>query len=543
MRHLLLTIATLALCTPAWCSSLASLDTSGTFAAGVGETELVTQRTRGAKVFDLGPVDATHHKYRIGAGIGPFHYPNDPFNPTSYNEIDLTLLSTPTQDWQYACETNGYAVHIWQSRVIGANTVRYIAQFRRGGVWFGMAPIGLAWMNDAGQYQLIGTPAADITPTIDNDAYTVTWANCFGPGLDFRYNLQPDKFFKTLIVHAKANLPTPTIGVGGLRLTIIMSVVWAREAGATNGTFSGITLSDFTSDLAQAVATPDQELVDPPPFSFQDRQQRVTWWVQRPMAWDSATPERHDVTPTWRVRRKGTQAFALFSITAGQVNSAQTVYPIYIDTAITEIDVSASTDDAYCRDTTSLPSTGFSATGHDFGLGFRNPYYYINGYRFLSVPIPKNATINSATIGLYDEGTQASLTVKIYGEAVDNSVTFAAGHTPYNAYSARTTASYSWTQGSTSWNAHTTLYGKAAPVNDLSGIVGEITSRSGWASGNALTIIITDDGTNTAGHLHYSYDTMGTPQYSARFNATYTAAAPATIYSRRGVGNRAGSRN
>ena len=94
-------------------ATLAEKDTTSTLTPGEGEEELLGRRTRGAKVFHR----VGTRQYRIGATIGPVHYRRDPFDKREeLKEIDLSLTPTPGEEWDFACETNGYQVRIWNSR-------------------------------------------------------------------------------------------------------------------------------------------------------------------------------------------------------------------------------------------------------------------------------------------------------------------------------------------------------------------------------------------------------------------------------------------
>lgn len=103
--------------------------------------------------------------------------------------------------------------------------------------------------------------------------------------------------------------------------------------------------------------------------------------------------------------------------------------------------------------------------------------------RFQNVTIPQGATINSAILHIYaheDEEDEAIVTV--YGEAIDNSPIF----NEDEALDDRTftTASVDWTI-SDSW-----IMWEPYQSPDLSVIIQEIVDRTGWASGNSLTLFM-----------------------------------------------------
>lgn len=121
------------------------------------------------------------------------------------------------------------------------------------------------------------------------------------------------------------------------------------------------------------------------------------------------------------------------------------------------------------------------------------------GLRFTGITVPKGATITNAYIQFTTDetgSTGTSLTIK--GENADNSAVFTTGS--FNVSSrTKTPASVSWAPSawSTVGQASTT---QRTP--NLNSIVQQIVNRTGWASGNALSFIITGTGKRTA----YAYE-------------------------------------
>lgn len=106
------------------------------------------------------------------------------------------------------------------------------------------------------------------------------------------------------------------------------------------------------------------------------------------------------------------------------------------------------------------------------------------GARFLNVPVPQGATIDSASISLYAQAAESSSIVfAIAAEDVDDSVTFSGTHDPYMAWQVKTTAIVEWTPGA--WSADT-WYESA----DIASVIQEIVDRDGWASGNSLVLLV-----------------------------------------------------
>lgn len=482
-------------------TTLASKDQSGTFAAAVGEVE--ESRTHSFKRFRLADAPDGRKRFRVGGSIGPVHFRTDPFDETeSWKEIDLDVKLTPGKPWDAAVETNGYQVRLWQNRTVAGKVIRYIAQFRRAGKSLTMAPVALVYVNTAGDRQLISRPVAGITPTIDNDANRVTWTNCFGPGIHFRYNLRPDEFFKTVIIDHKTDLPAPTIGLTGLRLAVVLTLAW--DAEAANGFGKNQDLSEVTGDDDDG--TEDESLADAGDYAHADARGPL-WWIKKPRAWDAAG----DVPMRMDIRRKGGRVYAICSVTRAAVNGA--TYPLEIDTAITEEQVGAGMDDGYDYN----GSYGSDRRSRTYMI-FDDTGATANGLvRFTTVPIPKGVTINSSTMSLRIN-SYGRISTTFYCENVDSSLDLA---DPNTIISSRALTTASAATGSLT---NLGSVGTWWTTPSLAGPVQEVVNRGGWASNNAMSIIGMDANTGAVtGGCWSTYEEGAS--YGAKFNCTYTAAA------------------
>ncbi len=507
-------------------ATLIERDTSGIYLASEDESEMVDLRTRSFKKFRKG------RQRRISGQIGPIHYRLDPFSDTEqYKEIDLTISLTPGENWDAAMESNGYQVRFWQSRVIAGKTVRYIAQFKRADKWLAMAPLALVWENDAGDRESISKPVAGIIPDIDNDAYTITWANCFGPGLHYRYNVRPDHFFKTVIIDAKSDLPAPTISGTGLKLTVVLGISWHSQAKAANGFADSVVPDVIPNDTD--TSSIDEELLDPPVFAYKDESLRDAFWVQKPKAWDSAEA-RHSVPMEWRLRRRGNRVFAALSVPAIALNNPDVVYPVFVDTDISEEQVGAGADDANIDyfDPSGYDPTGNNAHVGRINTGFRQGCI---GMIFRTIPIPQGVTIDSAAVTVRADTSNSSNTrTKFRAYDADNYADDLSTEVKWNAIFPG-----SLTTAEVEWNS-TPVEGEFLPAFtigdwfqgiDMSSVIQEITDRVGWASGNNL-VIFWDDYDDRAG-ANGAYRTMDTYEagasFAPKFNASYTEAASGQI--------------
>ena len=137
-----------------------------------------------------------------------------------------------------------------------------------------------------------------------------------------------------------------------------------------------------------------------------------------------------------------------------------------------------------------------------------------DGLRFTNLSIPQGATITSAYLQFEAKEAQSEATnLILQGQAADNAATFTT--TAGNVSSRpRTAASVSWAPPA--WNTVGEA-GAGQRTPDLSAVIQEIVDRPGWASGNALAIIITGTGHRTA----QSYDgkSCGAPLLHVEFGS------------------------
>lgn len=132
------------------------------------------------------------------------------------------------------------------------------------------------------------------------------------------------------------------------------------------------------------------------------------------------------------------------------------------------------------------------------------------GLRFQSIYIPQGSTISTATITFTSASPKAGVKLKIYAQAADDPVTFA--NTAGSKVNDRTksSASVSWTGN---WPASGTI-----TTVDISTVVQEIISRSGWVSGNSIVFIIVDDSNASSTYATmYSYDSSNPAQLDVTY--------------------------
>ena len=157
---------------------------------------------------------------------------------------------------------------------------------------------------------------------------------------------------------------------------------------------------------------------------------------------------------------------------------------------VTEARPAASSDDAEEKTSGSV-----SLTSSDLELVVDGSSNQTVGIRFPSLSVPSGATVVRAWLQFTtDEVTTATTTLTIAAQAADNPATFVS--TSRNVSSrTRTTATVGWSPAA--WPT-AGQRGTAQQSPDLSAPLQQVFSRTGWASGNAVVLLITGTGTRTA---------------------------------------------
>jgi hypothetical protein len=204
----------------------------------------------------------------------------------------------------------------------------------------------------------------------------------------------------------------------------------------------------------------------------------------------------------------GQSATPTFNFTGSDIEGNDIEYNVQVnDSAIFSADgdvnpqVAAATDDAYCA----TDGTGYDSVGSGYvvlGTDYNNSdKSTVAGHRFQNITIPKGATITSATMNVVLQENSETIATNIYCEDADDAVAFAnsAGVKPSDR---SLTDAYTAWDLSTAWSA-----GTGYDSVDFSSCVQEVIDRDGWESGNALVILVKDDGTSGGNNRTlYSYE-------------------------------------
>jgi VCBS repeat-containing protein len=162
---------------------------------------------------------------------------------------------------------------------------------------------------------------------------------------------------------------------------------------------------------------------------------------------------------------------------------------IHIGLSTIEVRVAASSDDAEEAATGSV-----KLTSSDLELVQESSQQTV-GIRFTGITMPQGAAIINAYVQFQtDEVNSETTNLIIEGEASDNAATFVSSSGDITSRP-RTTASAAWSPSP--W----TTVGAAdldQRTSDISAVIQEIVTRPGWASGNALVLMISGSGKRVA---------------------------------------------
>lgn len=186
--------------------------------------------------------------------------------------------------------------------------------------------------------------------------------------------------------------------------------------------------------------------------------------------------------------------------------------------------VAAGTDDGGWD----VGGTGYSNTGTNFVIGDVSSSVYDKSIwlRMPSLAVPQGAVITAATITIQATGGNVTPfgTVKIQAEAADSPTA------PTNRANAIARVP---TTAAATWSGMTAITSGRYTTSDVSAVVQEIVNRAGWASGNTIQFLLTD---NTAGwggaawqiaFASYNASAGNAAQVSVTYSTTTSASATA----------------
>ena len=195
-----------------------------------------------------------------------------------------------------------------------------------------------------------------------------------------------------------------------------------------------------------------------------------------------------------------------------EVRSMQTPEEAAPGLVTSEIQVAQSSDDAEEE----VPSGHVSLGSSDLELVYESSPAVLQtvGMRFAGVGIPQGATITNSYVQFrVDTVTQNPTLLTVQGENTDSAATFVAVDGNITSRP-KTVANVPWNPPP--WNNA----GEAGPdqrTPDISSVVQEIVNRPGWASGNALVIIISGNDIDPRTAESYDNNPGGAPLFHVEY--------------------------
>lgn len=234
----------------------------------------------------------------------------------------------------------------------------------------------------------------------------------------------------------------------------------------------------------------------------------------------------------WMVDANGANGVVSASFVNGAVefNADLTglTFPITIDPTV-DVQPGASANDGYVIENTDTGGyTDVRVLCQAAGTSNSRQHGLI---RFPNIAVPQGATINAGTkFGAYfDVNFWPNIAGDVYCEAADNSVNLITNGAIFAR--SRTTATVSWT-------GTVTTTGIYYYPPDINAAVSEVVARVGWASGNALSVIVLGKNQGTSATFFFQAYDQSTTNCST-LHIDYTAAAAGGLPSKPRLGNQA----
>jgi type IV pilus assembly protein PilY1 len=171
------------------------------------------------------------------------------------------------------------------------------------------------------------------------------------------------------------------------------------------------------------------------------------------------------------------------------------------------LQIGATANDGWCYDDAS-----FATSSTRMG---RATYGYDAFLRFTSVTIPPGSTIDTAVLKVACAIASSATTMRLKVYACDEDNAAAPTDAAEAVADPRTTAGVDW-DVSGSWSLNTWY-----DSPDISAVIQEVVDRGGWSSGNALMLLVDNDGSDLNA-LREIYDYGNNTFYAAKLDITYT---------------------
>jgi hypothetical protein len=371
-------------------------------------------------------------------------------------------------------------------------------RFAKGSHYVDFTALPIYYRSSAGALSLVSQPRGAVA-TVQGD--TIIWDSPYGGNTSLEWTITAQGMNKYFNVASKSVFPNPPVG---FRQNSTLEIPFRLDFSMdiTPRLLSGLwdLLSDTASDVIDFEQSGAKRFGFKRPY-FTDANGTVYWG-------------------TYRLRRSLTDLIVSSSFKIADLNSA--VYPIRIDPSISQEIVDSN---ATVGISNSTNSGSFSITNNTIGTltggGTVNSQV---AWTFLNVQLPQYAEITAAALNTFFSSKNGTTTTDARFTAEDTANSSLI--TSFSDFFARVR-----TAARVVIPINTTLYAAGAAITvDVTAFVQAIVSKSGWASGNAISFFAQDDSESltTASRV-----TFRNEQWSAAFRnyltVTYNNPPPAPL--------------
>lgn len=348
--------------------------------------ELLEKRTTFSKHFDN--QDGT---FTSRVGLSPLHYPDD--NTGLLVDIDVKTAEDHGTYWAFKKAQHRLLV----AKDFGASQLIRFDSKKADGVnnrTIFFEPTRIVWLNnpDLSDMVVFRNALPVIGVLTDNK---ITYANAFGPGIDYEIVFGPQGIMKNLVINAKNNLelpPTPQH-----KLVLLSKFTGGGMQMMARGMQQWDKAADYDTEADIEITETDGQ----------------KFYMRKANIWDAAD-ERQDVRVLW-MKRNNTLWQGKILPKAFLQNAK---YPVRTDTVIDTYDATNSKQVVYDAGGGTYASIQGAATGtnvYTLALATHNilhnskisTQWYIRraDLQFDTSALPTGATVTAATLTMYAAGT------------------------------------------------------------------------------------------------------------------------------------------
>jgi len=465
--------------------------------------EIINRRTANSKSYDIGGSVKTvigFNSLHFGVGSQPVD-----FTPTP--------STTPLDGWKVESAAYHYSV----GRKSGVDGwFGFGGRQGQNNVFFRLQRMGYVHFPTRSFSDLSGSPSYQRSNLNSNVEYFDTgeeqlpiglsakWANIFtGVDIDLSANGDRLKLDVVLSASTRALIPAPSTPINQTYFGMVFK----------------IDLSDIPKIVKNGIVAPDDFDDSDFPIELRDSLDNLLAFMPIDYAYAGGKDNEQNVKLTKRIwidteNQFGGGTYMFVGAKAAQLNSLP-AGNIRFDPTFGPVQVGANDRDGQETNDSSWQASGQDSDGSRVGLASGVPYDM--GMAWTNVTIPNGATISSATIEIFMKWTNGAVNIvtRMQGFNVDNVAVFGSSNRPSQIAQTTALVDRTYTSGG-DWLDESWL-----TLDDATAIIQEIVDRAGWASGNALGVVLKENGGSTGARWQFQDYGRNTTQ-AAKITIVYT---------------------